>query len=215
MQPYTLVVTMASKKRFKVCLLGEGRVGKTSILLRFVRNSFDERQQSTLQASYLDRHITIGSQSVKLSIWDTAGQERFHALGPLYYRDANGALLVYDITDAKSFERVERWVGELRKIVGDDICIVIAGNKCDLEKSRMVSQEEAEKYAESVGAHHYQTSAKLGKNLETVFLDLTKQMIARSAGSSATAAGAKKRKTIRVVEDDEAPKPDSGGCKCG
>merc|ERR1719478_1918392 len=130
---------------------------------------------STLQASYLDKNITLGTQNAKLSIWDTAGQERFHALGPLYYRDANGALLVYDITDAESFERVGRWVKELRKIVGPDIVIVIAGNKCDLEKQRNVDHEEAVKYAESVGAQHFLTSAKQNKNLDKVFVELTKR----------------------------------------
>jgi len=85
---------------------------------------------STLQASYLDKRVTIGTTTVQLSIWDTAGQERFHALGPIYYRDAAGALLVYDITDNLSFDKVKNWVKELRKIVGNDIIIIIAGNMC-------------------------------------------------------------------------------------
>ena len=75
-------------QRFKVVLLGEGRVGKTSILLRYTRGEYSDRQVSTLQASYLDKKITVGANEVQLSIWDTAGQERFHALGPIYYRDA-------------------------------------------------------------------------------------------------------------------------------
>ena len=77
-----------SVQRFKVVLLGEGRVGKTSILLRYTRGEYSDRQVSTLQASYLDKKITLGTSEVQLSIWDTAGQERFHALGPIYYRDA-------------------------------------------------------------------------------------------------------------------------------
>ena len=79
---------MAGVQRFKVVLLGEGRVGKTSILLRYTRGEYSDRQISTLQASYLDKKINVGATSVQLSIWDTAGQERFHALGPIYYRDA-------------------------------------------------------------------------------------------------------------------------------
>ena len=105
---------------------------------------------STLQASYLDKRLSMNGQSVSLSIWDTAGQERFHALGPIYYRDADGALLVYDITDFESFQKVRKWVRELRQIVGQDIDITIAGNKIDLEKNRAVSEEEALSYAESV-----------------------------------------------------------------
>ena len=79
-----------------------------------------------------------------LSIWDTAGQERFHALGPIYYRDANGAVLVYDITDADSFAKVKNWIKELRKMLGNEISLAIAGNKIDLEKQRHVSLQQAE-----------------------------------------------------------------------
>lgn len=134
---------MASSQRFKIVLLGEGRVGKTSILLRYIRGEYDDRQVSTLQASYLDKKIVVDGQPASLSVWDTAGQERYHALGPIYYRDADGALLVYDITDAESFNKVKQWVKELRKMLGNDISVAIAGNKIDLEKNRNVNQKEA------------------------------------------------------------------------
>ncbi|ETO19566.1 canine-like rab-type small G protein [Reticulomyxa filosa] len=151
------LLKMTETYKFKVVLLGEGRVGKTSLLLRFVENRFSDRQQSTLQASYLEKTINIGSCSVTLAIWDTAGQvykgkntlrkidflklkkkERFHALAPIYYRDADGAILVFDITDQTSFNKVQNWVEELRKIVGDDILVVVASNKQDLESKRQV-----------------------------------------------------------------------------
>ena len=124
-----------STQRFKVVLLGEGRVGKTSIVLRYTKGQYDERQVSTLQASFIDKKVQVGGATAQLSIWDIAGQERFHALSPIYYRDADGSLLVYDITDAESFSRVKKWVKELRKIVGSDIAIAIAGNKCDMPQS--------------------------------------------------------------------------------
>ena len=82
-------------QRFKIVLLGEGRVGKTSILLRYIRGEYSDQQVSTLQASYLDKKISVGGTSVQLSVWDTAGQERFHALGPIYYRDAGMILSIY------------------------------------------------------------------------------------------------------------------------
>ena len=78
------------------------------------------------------------------SIWDTAGQERFHALGPIYYRDADGAVLVYDVTEADSFQKVKNWVKELRRMLGDDICLAIAGNKTDLDEQRRVDLTLAE-----------------------------------------------------------------------
>lgn len=121
--------------------------------------------------------IVNNNITVQLSIWDTAGQERFHALGPIYYRDASGALLVYDITDSESFNKVKNWVKELKKIVGNDIIIVIAGNKIDLEKNRAVNEEEAISYAESVGATHFHTSAKANKGLDEVFFSLAQSKI--------------------------------------
>jgi Ras-related protein Rab-21 len=169
---------------------------------------YNDRQVSTLQASYLDKTVDLGSQSVQLSIWDTAGQERFHALGPIYYRDADGALLVYDITDAESFNKVTKWVKELRKIVGNDICIAIAGNKVDLEKDRAVKVKDALDYAAQVGASHYNTSAKINKGLEDAFGELSKSMLKRrtdKAGSASSGAGAKQR--LVIVEDA----PTSGG----
>ena len=103
--------------QFKVVLLGEGRVGKTSLVLRFCKGTFTDGQPPTIQASCLDKVLRIGDKSLHLVIWDTAGQERFHALGPIYYRDADAALLVYDITDSDSFNKVKTWVKELRKMV--------------------------------------------------------------------------------------------------
>ncbi|KAG7391628.1 Ras- protein Rab-21 [Phytophthora pseudosyringae] len=176
-----------------------GRVGKTSILLRYIKGEYDERQVSTLQASYLDKRLLVDTRRVALSLWDTAGQERFHALGPIYYRDADGALLVYDITDAESFRKVRTWVRELRRIVGDDIAICIAGNKSDLHRNRKVPEDEARRYAESVGAAHFDTSAKLNRGLEDVFVELTRRMLSRSGG--------KKKKGSALIADDEEDEP--------
>ena len=102
-------------------------------MVRYVRGNYDDKMQSTIQASFLTKRINIG-EPVTLNIWDTAGQERFHALGPIYYRDADGALLVYDITFQASFTRVKHWVTELKKM-NRSIPIAIAANKSDLEKS--------------------------------------------------------------------------------
>lgn len=116
---------------FKIVLLGEGRVGKTSLLSRYVRHAFNEREASTQNASYLEKRVAVDGRQVVLSIWDTAGQERFHSLAPIYYRGADGALLVYDVTDAESFRRMAQWERELRA-AGCSPAIVIAGNKVDL-----------------------------------------------------------------------------------
>ena len=150
-----------------------------------------------MQASFLTKKLTLrgGRTRVCLSIWDTAGQERFHALGPIYYRDADGAVLVYDVTDADSFQKVKTWVRELRKMLGGGVSIAIAGNKSDLVaaataaaaeedgagQGRRVDAERAEEYAKSVGARHFLTSAKENSGVEETFADLAERMMAAAA----------------------------------
>mmetsp|Transcript_9386 Transcript_9386/g.14180 ORF Transcript_9386/g.14180 Transcript_9386/m.14180 type:complete len:221 (+) Transcript_9386:57-719(+) len=215
---------------FKVVLLGEGCVGKTSLTLRYVRNEFNDEHLTTIQASFLPKKLTIDGTRVNLAIWDTAGQERFHALGPIYYRDADGALLVYDITDHESFVRVQNWVKELRKMLGKDIVLCIAGNKVDLERDRNVTVDEAEAYAKTVGAVHFQTSAKKYINVDETFFHLTKQMITAANKSGSSSSSSRSRASRRggpIIADletvDEANTASStssssssdSGCPCG
>uniref|UniRef100_A0A8C9SS89 Ras-related protein Rab-21 n=1 Tax=Scleropages formosus TaxID=113540 RepID=A0A8C9SS89_SCLFO len=197
---------------FKVVLLGEGCVGKTSLVLRYCENKFNDKHITTLQASFLTKKLNIGGRRVNLAIWDTAGQERFHALGPIYYRDSNGAILVYDITDEDSFQKVKNWVKELKKMLGDNICLCIVGNKIDLEKERNVSVEDAERYAESVRAKHYHTSAKLNKGIEELFLDLCKRMM-EFAQDNGTSQAQPSRRGVQIA-DDEPPAATAAGGGC-
>lgn len=201
---------------FKVVLLGEGCVGKTSLVLRYVENKFNEKHFSTLQASFLNKKLSIAGKKVNLAIWDTAGQERFHALGPIYYRDSNGAILVYDITDEDSFMKVKNWVKELRKMLGEDVCLCIAGNKMDLEKDRAVPVGEAESYAASVKAKHFMTSAKQNRGIEELFLDLTRRMIevaeANDQQVNSLGRGGNQRRNVVIVDDE--PQQQRSGC-CG
>eukprot|EP00123_Amoebidium_parasiticum_P009697 comp19651_c0_seq1/m.23249 comp19651_c0_seq1/g.23249 ORF comp19651_c0_seq1/g.23249 comp19651_c0_seq1/m.23249 type:complete len:206 (-) comp19651_c0_seq1:539-1156(-) len=204
---------MADSHQFKIVLLGEGCVGKTSIVLRYCQNTFNDKHITTVQASFLTKKITIDRKRITLNIWDTAGQERFHALGPIYYRESNGAILVYDITDQDSFTRVQTWVRELQKMLGMTVCLVIVGNKVDLERERSVNRAEAERYAQSVGAQHVETSAKLNVGIEEMFIGLTQGMI--------KAAGARPSQQLRtnysdrlvLTEDDtDAGQQKAGGC---
>jgi len=209
---------------FKIVLLGEGCVGKTSCVLRYVEDKFNDKHITTLQASFLSKRLNIRGKRVTLSIWDTAGQERFHALGPIYYRDANGAVLVYDITDADSFTKVKNWVKELRKMLGNDISLIIAGNKIDLEKQRHVSHQQAEEYAQSVGATHFSSSAKLNQGIEEMFLHLSQQMLtkadekAKNTPGHSYSFGTSNRSGGITIQDDSAilaPRQKSGCCGGG
>ena len=142
-------------------------MGKTSLLLRYVNDVFNDKQPATIQASYLTKRVNVDGTSTQLAVWDTAGQERFHALGPIYYRDADAALLVYDITDVDSFARVKNWVKELRQMAGKDIIIALVGNKIDMERHRRVSTLKPTSTPASVGAELFGTSAKADKGVDT------------------------------------------------
>ena len=198
-------------------------MGKTSLVLRYVEDKFNDKHITTLQASFFNKKLNISGKRVNLSIWDTAGQERFHALGPIYYRMSNGAILVYDITDEDTFKKVKNWVKELKKMLGSEVCLTIAGNKEDLAKDRNVSIEEAERYADSVGAKHFLTSAKLNQGIEEMFVELSQRMMERhdevelaQAQSTLGRAGSMRR-NVMVVEDDMMVPPDNAvkGACCG
>ncbi|GAQ87443.1 GTP-binding protein [Klebsormidium nitens] len=196
----------------KVVLLGEGRVGKTSLLLRFAKDEFSDTQQATIQASFLSKKVLVDAEtSVALSIWDTAGQERFHSLGPIYYRDADAALLVYDVTDKDSFDRVKSWVKELKKMAGRNIVLAIAGNKIDLDRQEELDLTEQTEYAESIGASHFTTSAKLNKGIDAVFQDLAKRALVskRRAAAAAEAVEStlvpRRQGTLIIDERPKAP----------
>ncbi|XP_031625551.1 ras-related protein Rab-21 [Contarinia nasturtii] len=194
---------------FKVVLLGEGAVGKTSLVLRYVEDTFNPNHITTLQASFLNKKINVDGKAVRLSIWDTAGQEKFHALGPIYYRSSNGAILVYDITDEDSFQKVKNWVKELKKMLGSEIVLTIVGNKIDLNKDRTVPFETAESYSQSVGAMHFETSAKNNVGVEDLFLSLTNMMIdandaKRNQENALNRSNSLRRpNSIIVAEDDD------------
>ncbi|GAM26829.1 hypothetical protein SAMD00019534_100040 [Acytostelium subglobosum LB1] len=196
---------MEAEKNFKVVLLGEGCVGKTSIVLRYIQNTFNDKHLMTQHAGFFQKNINMAGKRVCLTIWDTAGQERFHALGPIYYRGSQGALVVYDITDNDSFIKAKNWIKELKAMLGNDIVLCIIGNKCDLEKTRVISLEEAEAYAASVGAKHYSTSAKLNKGVEELFLDLSKRMLSKNTtstpGASNSASTSNRSERIPIVPE--------------
>ena len=117
---------------FKLVILGHYSVGKSSIVLNFIKNEFNPNEESTIGAAFLTKTVFIDGTAVKFEIWDTAGQERYYSLIPMYYRGANAALVVYDITSAESFERAKRWIEDLKTEKPDNFMKVLIGNKVDL-----------------------------------------------------------------------------------
>lgn len=146
----------------------------------------------------------VGTRPHAAARQDTAGQERFHALGPIYYRDSQGAVLVYDIADEDSFQKVKSWVKELRTILGTDVVLAIVGNKIDLEKNRVVPLSTAEQYAASVGARHYQVSAKLNKGIEDLMLDMAKRTCLRADAAAACTHAAHRPRRAGMLQASNA-----------
>jgi len=161
---------MANKTlNFKLVLLGDAAVGKSSSVERFVKNEFFAFQQPTIGAAFLTQTVALEDYIVKFEIWDTAGQERYRSLAPMYYRGAAAALVVYDITDHDSFSGAKTWIEELQRQGSADIVIGLAGNKMDLESKRAIDTEEARKYAEANHCIFFETSAKTGENVNAIF----------------------------------------------
>lgn len=161
---------------YKLVLLGESAVGKSSLVLRFVRGQFFEYQESTIGAAFLTQTVPLGEYTVKFEIWDTAGQERYHSLAPMYYRGAAAAIVVYDITSQESFVRARQWVKELQRQGSSNIIIALAGNKADLEDKRKVEASEAQSYANSNNILWMETSAKTALNVQELFVAIAHKL---------------------------------------
>ncbi|CAO3702572.1 unnamed protein product [Rhizopus stolonifer] len=154
----------------KLVLLGESSVGKSSLVLRYVNDQFDEFRESTIGAAFLSKTIKYDENTiVKFDIWDTAGQERYKSLTPIYYRNANCAVIVYDVTQASSLDRAKFWVDELQRQGQSNTLVALVANKFDLESSAAVDTAATREYAEENGFLFIETSAKTGHNVNELF----------------------------------------------
>ena len=167
----------------KVVFLGDSGVGKSSISQRFCKNIFTEEHEVTIGGAYLQQKIQLKNGSfLKLHLWDTGGEERFRAMAPLYYRDANAAVLVYEVSDLKSFQSMQYWLNELNsRVKQDDLILALAGNKCDLpENTIQVSSSTARLYAENNKMIFSETSAKTGEGIQSLFQKLADEYLKKT-----------------------------------
>ena len=166
---------MTAKYIIKILTLGDTLVGKSSIVLRFSDNRFDDNQLATIGIDYKTKYIKVKDASVKVLLWDTAGHEKFRNIARQYYKGANGVLLIYDVCDRKSYERIGFWMDELKQNNEiEQLYIILVGNKIDVEEKRVVTREEAEKYAEDNNINYIEVSAKTGEGILDLFNEVTK-----------------------------------------
>lgn len=135
---------------FKIVLLGDSGVGKSNLLLRYTKNQFNESSTTTIGVEFATKNLKIENHYVRAQIWDTAGQERYRAITNAYYRNAAGALLIYDITRYQTFENIKKWIRELKENSEQNVLMILIGNKSDLKEQRQVKYEEAQKFAEQM-----------------------------------------------------------------
>lgn len=161
----------------KICLLGEAAVGKTSLVYRFVQDSFRESYKSTLGVNLLKKDLIIDNYGgVSAQIWDLGGQESFKSLRKLYLEGANGALVIYDATNSKSFKKLDEWIGSFKETRGNKPLYLI-GNKVDLKDKIKISEEEGKQYAKDNNMDFMITSAKTGNNVEIAFKNLIESVL--------------------------------------
>uniref|UniRef100_A0A0M3I333 Ras-related protein Rab-10 n=2 Tax=Ascaris TaxID=6251 RepID=A0A0M3I333_ASCLU len=181
---------------FKLLLIGDSGVGKTCILYRFSDDAFNTTFISTIGIDFKIKTIELKGKKIKLQIWDTAGQERFHTITTSYYRGAMGIMLVYDITNAKSFDNIAKWLRNIDEHASEDVEKMLLGNKCDMADRRVVSRERGEKIANDHGIRFLETSAKANIQIDKAFYDLAEAILDKMPNKEENA----KQPTIRPVD---------------
>ncbi|KAF9147930.1 hypothetical protein BG015_010355 [Linnemannia schmuckeri] len=196
-------------RKFKLVFLGEQSVGKTSLITRFMYDTFDNTYQATIGIDFLSKTMYLEDRTVRLQLWDTAGQERFRSLIPSYIRDSSVAVVVYDITNRNSFMNTAKWIDDVRAERGTDVIIVLVGNKTDLNEKRQVTAEEGEKKAKEFNIMFIETSAKAGHNVKTLFRKIAQAL----PGMENTITDANQSQLIDVkIQDNPNNAEGANGC---
>lgn len=161
---------------FKIVLVGDSGVGKTNLLLRYLKNEFNTQTKATVGVEFGNTKVKIDNALIKAQIWDTAGQERYRSITSAYYKGAHGALIVYDITRKDSFDSVEKWLSDLKNNGEEKMVIMAIGNKCDMVNERVISTEDGEAKAQRNNIAFLETSALNATNVAKAFDELIQKL---------------------------------------
>ena len=164
---------------FKIILIGSSSVGKSSILQRYIQKVFNESYSCTIGVDFFMKSLDIGDKSIKMQLWDTAGTEKFRSITTGYYRGANAAFIVFDLTSKQSFECLNEWIENYYKYSdpNSEKNVVLIGNKCDLVDRREITQEEIDKFIKDNNIMYYETSAKTGQNIDECFYFIAEKLV--------------------------------------
>ncbi len=162
---------------FKILLLGDSGVGKSSLLLRYTKNQFTTDMRSTIGVEFGVKFIKVDNLQLKIQIWDTAGMERYRSLTSAYYKGAKGVIIVYDICRKKSFENIDKWIDDFKSKADEDAVILLIGNKSDLKDKREVATDEGTSKSQKNKLAFMETSAKNNENVHKAFLTLFQEII--------------------------------------
>ena len=161
--------TQNDELKFKLIVVGDVNTGKSSILNRFANNIFEEEYQATIGLDFISRSYTLHNQEIRLVLYDTAGQEKFRSLIPMYLREAQIILLIYDISNKNSFDSIPKWFSDILNVKNDEAVFGLIGNKNDLNDKRQVTYEEGKKLADEKNIIFGEVSAKSGNNINELF----------------------------------------------
>jgi len=195
---------------FKLLLIGDSGVGKSCLLLRFADDTYTESYISTIGVDFKIRTIQLDGKTIKLQIWDTAGQERFRTITSSYYRGAHGIIVVYDTTEAETFNNVKQWLHEIDRYATEGVNKLLVGNKSDLTTKKQVETQTAKEFAESLAIPFLETSAKNATNVEQAFMTMASEIKNRMATAPTAKLG--NQTTLPMGKSAAPAKPSSGCC---
>lgn len=164
---------------FKIIIIGDSSSGKSSLLLKLVNGTFDEKHKVTIGVDFKAKHVLVDDKILKLKIWDTAGQERFRSVIRSYYHGTNGIVLVFDLTDRDSFNNLHNWMNDINDLIIENTSIILIGNKCDLTSYKTISQNEINDFIKKYNCNisYFECSSKLGTGIDKAFVELGKKML--------------------------------------